>query len=121
MYQKTVVVGHLGGDPEMRHLPSGAPVANFSIATTRKWKSDDGPQEKTTWFRVSVFGKQAESCNQYLAKGRLVLVEGEIDVSAYTSKGGEAKASLELRARMVKFLGSKEADKPHVDEEEIPF
>ena len=122
MYQKTVVVGHLGGDPELRYLASGTPVANFSIATTRKWKSAEAqPQEKTTWFRVSVFGKQAEACNQYLAKGRLVLVEGEIDASAYTSKSGEAKASLELRARMVKFLGGKEAVSKPPDNEEIPF
>ena len=99
------------------------------FATTRKWTSAEGqPQEKTTWFRVSVFGKQAESCNQYLTKGRLVLVEGEIDASAYTSKtSGEARASLELRARTVRFLGGRgerpaetEAAPP-VDEEEIPF
>ena len=68
MYQNTIVVGHLGRDPEMRYLPSGTPVTSFSIATTRKWNNAEGqPQEKTTWFRVSVFGKQAESCNQYLA------------------------------------------------------
>jgi single-strand DNA-binding protein len=83
-------------------------VVNFSLATTRKWKSSDGtPQEKTTWFRVAVFGKQAETCAQYLKKGRAALVEGEVGVSAYTDKKtGEAKASLELLANKVRFLPS---------------
>lgn len=129
MYQNTVVVGHLGRDPEMRYLPSGTPVTSFSIATTRKWSDAEGqPQEKTTWFRVSVFGKQAEVCNQYLAKGRLVLVAGEIDASAWSDKTtGEARASLELRARTVRFLGGRgeRVEGPEApaaeDEEEIPF
>jgi single-strand DNA-binding protein len=129
VYQNTVVVGHLGRDPEMRYLPSGTPVTSFSIATTRKWSDAEGqPQEKTTWFRVSVFGKQAEVCNQYLAKGRLVLVAGEIDASAWSDKTtGEARASLELRARTVRFLGGRgeRVEGPEApaaeDEEEIPF
>jgi single-strand DNA-binding protein len=129
MYQNTVVVGHLGRDPEMRYLPSGTPVTSFSVATTRKWNDAEGQQqEKTTWFRVSVFGKQAEACNQYLTKGRLVLVAGEVDASAYTAKAtGEARASLELRARTVRFLGGRgeRAEEPDLappeDEEEIPF
>jgi len=129
MYQNTVVVGHLGRDPEMRYTPSGTPVTNFSIATTRKWTNAEGqPQEKTTWFRVSVFGKQAEACNQYLTKGRLVLVAGDIDVSAWTDKAtSEPRAKLELRARTVRFLGGRgeraEAPEgvPPAAEEEIPF
>lgn len=114
MYQSTTVVGYLGRDPEMRYLPSGNPVTSFSIATTRKWTNAEGqPQEKTTWFRVSVFGKQAEACNQYLAKGRLVLVEGEIDVSTWSDKStNEPRASLDLRARTVRFLGGAKGEKP---------
>ena len=135
MYQSTTVIGHLGRDPEMRYLPSGNPVTSFSMATTRKWNNAEGQlQEKTTWFRVSVFGKQAEPCNQYLAKGRLVLVEGDIDVSAWADKtSNEPRATLELRARTVRFLGGKgekveEAATPVAaaaaapeSEEEIPF
>ena len=131
MYQNTVVVGHLGRDPEMRYLPSGNPVTGFSIATNRKWTNAEGqPQEKTTWFRVSVFGKQAESCNQYLTKGSLVLVEGEIDVSTWSDKtSGDPRATLELRARTVRFLGGRgekaEGAEPGAAapeaEEEIPF
>ena len=79
MYQKIVIVGNLGRDPEMRYTPSGQPVTNLSVATNRKWTSADGtPGEETIWFRVSVWGKQAETCNQYLSKGRQVLVEGRL-------------------------------------------
>lgn len=133
MYQKTVVVGYLGRDPEMRYTPSGQAVTNFSVATTRKWTGQDGqPQEKTTWFRVAAWGKLAELCNQYLSKGRLVLVEGDIDASAYTGQDGQPRAGLELTARNVQFLGganqsgsydgdSTLRERGGVEEEEIPF
>jgi single-strand DNA-binding protein len=129
MYQSTVVVGHLGRDPEMRYTPDGTPVTTFSVATSRKWTNAEGePQERTTWFRVSTWRKLAETCNQYLTKGRLVLVEGDIDASAWTDKtSGEARASLELRARIVRFLGGRgerleTGEEPGPgSEEEIPF
>lgn len=106
MYQNTIVVGHLGRDPEMRYTPSGDPVVNFSVATSYRYTDREGQQqEKTTWFNVSVFGKQAESCNQYLSKGRLVLVEGEVSARAYTAQDGTPRASLDLRASRVRFLG----------------
>ena len=108
MYQQTIVVGHLGADPVMRYVPSGAAVTSFSVATTRKWTNADGtPGEKTTWYRVSAWRKLAEVCNQYLSKGRLVMVIGEASASAYMPKdgGSEPRASLELTAQTVKFLG----------------
>ena len=108
MYQKTVVVGHLGKDPEMRYTPSGVPVTSFSVATSRKWTNANGEQqEKTTWFRVTCWRKTAELAAQYLQKGRLVLVEGDIEASAWTDKEGAARASLELTATSVKFLGGR--------------
>ncbi|MCU0501770.1 MAG: single-stranded DNA-binding protein [Anaerolineae bacterium] len=108
MYQKTVVIGHLGKDPEMRYTPSGVPVTSFNIATTRKWTNANGEQqEKTTWFRVTCWRKTAELAAQYLQKGRLVLVEGDIEASAWTDKEGAARASLELTATTVKFLGGR--------------
>ena len=108
MYQKTVVVGHLGKDPEMRYTPSGVPVTSFSVATSRKWTNANGEQqEKTTWFRVTCWRKTAELAAQYLQKGRLVLVEGDIEASAWTDKEGNARASLELTATSVKFLGGR--------------
>ena len=107
MYQKTIIIGNLGRDPEMRYTPSGTAVTNLNVAVNRKWTGRDGqPQEKTTWFRVAAWDKLAELCNQYLSKGRLVLVEGEVEASAYTSQEGEARSSLELTARNVRFLGS---------------
>jgi single-strand DNA-binding protein len=106
MYQRTVIVGNLGRDPEMRYTASGTPVANFPVATNRKWSDNDGNlQEETTWFRVSVFGRQAEVCNQFLQKGRTVLCDGDIRTSTYTDQNGVERNSWELRASVVKFMG----------------
>ena len=129
MYQNTVVVGHLGRDPEMRYTPDGTPVTTFSIATTRKWTDAEGqPQERTTWFRVTAWRKLAEPCNQYLTKGQLVLVAGDVDVSTWSDKtSGEPRATLELRARLVRFLSAKgekvetAEEAAPAAEEEIPF
>src|SRR5512138_2597642 len=108
MYQKTVVIGHLGKDPEMRYTPSGVPVTSFSMATSRRWTNQNGEQqEKTTWFRVTCWRKLAETAAQYLQKGKLILVEGDIDATAYTDREGHPRASLELTATTLKFLGPK--------------
>jgi single-strand DNA-binding protein len=105
MYQKTLVIGYLGKDPEMRYTPTGVPVTSFSVATTRRWTNANGEQqEKTTWFRVICWRKQAELTAQYLQKGALVLLEGEIDASAWTDREGHPRASLELTATNVRFL-----------------
>ena len=123
MYQSVTVIGHLGRDPEMRYTSSGVPVTNFSVATSRKWTDAAGAaQEKTTWFKVSAWRKLAEVCNQYLHKGQLVMVEGEVDASAWTGQYGAAKATLELTARTVKFLSRGEAQEAAPqDETEVPF
>ncbi len=108
MFQKTLVVGHLGQDPQMRYTPTGVPVTSFSVATTRRWSNANGEQqEKTTWFRVTCWRKLAELAAQYLQKGRLVLVEGDVDAQAFTDKQGNLRASLELTATTVRFLGSR--------------
>jgi single-strand DNA-binding protein len=108
MYQKTIVVGHLGRDPEMRYTPTGVPVTSFSMATTRRWTNASGePQEKTTWFRVTCWRRLAENAAQYLHKGSLVLVEGEIDASAWTDKEGNPRASLDLNAVNWRFVGGR--------------
>ncbi|MBX7233981.1 MAG: single-stranded DNA-binding protein [Caldilineales bacterium] len=131
MYQKTIVIGHLGRDPEMRYTPSGLAVTSFSVASSRKWTDKNGQQqEKTTWFRVTAWDKLGELCNQYLTKGKLVFVEGDIDASAYTSQDGQPRASLELTARNIRFLSGggqgSEAEgvlreRGPVMEEDIPF
>ena len=107
-YEHTLIVGNLGNDPEMRYTPNGKAVANFSVAVNRKYAGKDGKTvEKTKWFRVTAWDKLAETCNQYLRKGRQVLVTGEVKASAYANQAGEPAASLELTAREVKFLGGK--------------
>ncbi len=131
MYQHVVVVGNVGRDPEMRYTPQGTAVTNFTVAVNRRWKNQDGEQqEKTTWFRVTAWGKLAETCNEYLAKGRLVLVEGEVEASAWMGQDGEPRATLELRAQNVRFLGGKgttgseqaEAPAPApAEEDNLPF
>jgi single-strand DNA-binding protein len=115
VYQRLVLVGNLGRDPEMRYTPNGTPITNFPMATSRKWTDAQGQlKEETAWFRISVYGKQAENCNQYLAKGRQVLVEGTLVADektggprVYQRKDGTAGASFEVRATTVRFLSRK--------------
>ncbi len=115
MYQKVVIVGNLGRDPEMRYTPDGRPVTNFSVATNRRWTNQDGSQgEETAWFRISAWGKLAETCNQYLTKGRQVLVEGILrpdpntgGPKIWTRQDGTAGASFEVMANTVRFLGGR--------------
>lgn len=112
MYQKYVIIGNLGADPELRYAPSGQAYVQFSLAANREWTTDAGEEQKeTTWFRVVVWGKQAESCHAYLSKGRRVLVEGErLRVSPYLKRDGQPAASLELTARTVRFMDAKGAN-----------
>jgi single-strand DNA-binding protein len=109
MFQQITLIGNLGNDPEMRYAPSGDAVTSFSLAVSRKWKDSSGEaKEKTVWFRISVWGNQAEPCSQYLAKGRQVMVLGEIEEPrVFTDKSGTARAALEVKAQQVKFLGQK--------------
>ena len=106
MYQQITLIGNLGGDPEMRQAPSGDPVTSFSVATSRSWTGQDGQrQEKTVWFRVSAWQRLAETCNQYLAKGKRVMVVGELDEPYVgTDDSGNARVTLKVRARNVQFL-----------------
>ena len=141
-YQLLVIVGNLGRDPEMRYTPSGQAVCNFSVATTRQYAGAAGQIKKeTTWFRVTVWGKQAENCNQYLRKGSKVLIEGRLNADPATGgphifarKDGSAGANYELTASNIKFLSNKKdgnggegeeengpQHEPAVDESDIPF
>lgn len=119
-FQTLILVGNLGKDPEKRFFSDGRAVTNFSMAVNKKYTNAEGALvEKTTWFNVSVYGKQADSCEQYLKKGSLVLVEGEVqDPYAFASKeNGDPMATNQVVAHNVKFLHTekKEAD------EEMPF
>lgn len=100
------IIGHLGRDPEIRYMPDGSAVCNFSVATSEKSRD----QEYTTWWRVNVWGKQAESCKQYLSKGRAVCVQGRVGMRSYTDNGGVERQSLEVNAQQVVFLGGRDND-----------
>src|SRR5690606_12253690 len=113
MHQVLTIVGNLGRDPELRYLPSGEAVCNLSVATNRRWndRQTGEAQEEVCWFRVSVWGKQAEAVNEYLSKGRQVLVEGRLRPDpetggprVYLRQDGTAGASFEVVAQTVRFL-----------------
>src|SRR5215469_15251842 len=106
---KVLLIGNLGRDPEVRYLPSGNPVANFSIATSENFTDRNGSkQEKTDWHNIVVYGKQAENCGQYLKKGRQVFIEGRISYRNYEAKDGSGKRYVtEIVAQSVQFLGGR--------------
>ncbi len=144
MYQKIIIVGNLGRDPEMRYMPDGTAVTSFSVATNRRWTDGaTGEQrDETTWFRVSLWGRRAEVANEYLSKGSKVLVEGRIKPDPntggprlWTRQDGTVGASFEVTATNFAFVGSKadageysdaaggapSAAAPAQEEDEIPF
>jgi single-strand DNA-binding protein len=118
MYHTIIIVGNLGKDPELRYLASGQAVCDFNIATSRQYTSSNGQQVKETiWFRITTWGKQAETCNQYLKKGSKVLVEGRLSPDpatggpkTYTKKDGTPGASYDITASTVRFLSSRGED-----------
>ena len=106
MVNKAIIIGNLGRDPEVRFTTSGRAMAKFPVATSEKWKDQDGnPQERTDWHNIVVWGKQAETCGQYLSKGRQVYVEGSIRTRSYDDKDGNKRYTTEIVARDVRFLG----------------
>jgi single-strand DNA-binding protein len=135
--QKIMYEGYLAADPEMRFLPSGQAVTNFRMGSTRQWKSKDGQvQKETTWFKVSVWGAQAEIVNQYASKGDLVIVEGRLKPDketggpiVFSRNDGSAGASYEITADPfgVRILGKRNAVSADVESDvedspdEIPF
>ena len=160
MYHKIALIGNLGGDPEMRYTPSGTAVTSFNVATTTKtsktrngqevpcpagWKESYNGRnwELTTWWRVTAWRQLAETCNQFLHKGSQVYVEGEIkgetnngtqNPRVWTGNDGTPRASFEITARMVRFIGARgeraegtpyeEPEEPppgFVEENDIPF
>jgi single-strand DNA-binding protein len=103
---KVILVGRLGQNPEVRYTPSGAAVANFSVATNESWTDKAGAkQERTEWHKVVVWGKLAELCNQYLAKGRQVYLEGRLQTRQWQDKDNQTKYTTEVQAQVVQFLG----------------
>jgi len=105
---KVIVLGNLGKDPEVRYLPNGDPVCNFSIATTEKWKDKSGEkQEKTEWHRITFFGRLAEIAGEYLKKGSPVYVEGSLQTRKYTDKDGVERYVTEIKGYSMQLLGGR--------------
>ncbi|MBI2350124.1 MAG: single-stranded DNA-binding protein [Deltaproteobacteria bacterium] len=103
---KAILIGNLGKDPEVRFTANGRAVARFPIATSEVWNDAEGNrQERTEWHNIVVWGKQGESCGQYLAKGRQVFVEGSIRTRTYDDKSGNKRYITEIVAQRVRFLG----------------
>src|SRR5437867_435406 len=119
---KVILIGRLGADPEVRYTPSGAPVANFRIATSESWNDKQGQrQERTEWHRIVAWGKLAELCGEYLSKGRQVFVEGRLQTRAWDDREGNKRYTTEIQAREITFLGGRgeaaERKQPAVSEE----
>jgi single-strand DNA-binding protein len=107
MFNKVFLLGNLGRDPEVRSLPSGQPVANFTMATSRKWRDRDGnQQEQTEWHQIVCFGRLAEIAGQYLTKGKQVFVEGRIQTRSWDDRNsGEKRYRTEVVADNFQMLG----------------
>ena len=123
---KVILVGNLGSDPEMRYTPNGKAVTSFSVATNRRYTTSAGEsRDETDWFRISVWGKQAEMCNQFLSKGKQVYVEGRLHARNWEGQNGQTRTSLEVSAERVLFLGRRPAasapEEGEIVPEDLPF
>lgn len=114
---KMLVIGNLGSDPEMRYTPNGNPVTSFTVATNRNYTTSSGERrEETEWFRVVAWNQLAETCNQFLAKGRRVYVEGRLKSSTWTGQDGQTRFRNEINANTVLFLDRSGGDGPGSEE-----
>jgi single-strand DNA-binding protein len=105
---KVFLMGNLTRDPELRYVPSGTAVANFTVAVSRAYKSATGEKkEEVSFIRVVIWGKMAEVCGEYLTKGRPVLVEGRLQSRSWEGQDGQKKSTMEVIANSVQFLGAR--------------
>lgn len=125
---KVILLGYLGSDPDVRYTSGGKMVTKFSIATNEKWKAEDGtPQQRTEWHKVTTFGRLAEICRDYLAKGKQVYLEGKIQTNTWDKKG-ETRYFTEIIAHQVQFLSDGDGSEkrasnepPPTSEDDVPF
>lgn len=123
---KIMLIGNLGSEPEMRYTPNGKAVTSFRMATSRRYTTSAGEsREETEWFRVSVWGKQAESCNQFLSKGKRVYIEGRLHSRSWEGQDGQMRTSLEVSANRVIFLDRAApvslTEEGELEPEDLPF
>jgi single-strand DNA-binding protein len=105
---KVILIGNLGGDPELRSTPGGTSVASFTLATNESWNDKDGNrQERTEWHRIVAWGRLAEICGQYLRKGRQVYIEGRLQTRSWEDKQGNQRKTTEIVARDMQMLGGR--------------
>jgi single-strand DNA-binding protein len=110
---RIIIVGNLGGEPEMRFTPAGQPVTSFNVATNRRYTTSAGEQrEETEWFTVVTWRKLAEQCNQFLSKGQLVYVEGRLHSQTWDGQDGQKHFKNEIVADTVRFLSGKQGAAP---------
>ena len=117
-----ILSGRLGKDPDVRYTPNGKANTSFSLATTERWKNEDGKQEKTEWHNIVVWGKQAETCGEYLHKGDFIIVNGKIQTRSW-EKDGVKQYKTEINMTSFEFgpKASKESTSPPTDEDDLPF
>lgn len=106
---KAIIIGHVGADPEIKFMPSGKAVANFSVATSDAWKDKQSGenQEATEWHRVVAFGRLAEIVGEYVAKGSMIYIEGKIQTRSWDDQGGQKRYMTEIIASQMQMLGGK--------------
>lgn len=115
---KVILLGHLGGDPELRYLPDGSPVASFSVATNETWKDKNGEkQERTEWHRCQAWGRLAEIAGEYLKKGAPVYLEGKIRTRKWQDKSGQDRYTTEIVVERLQMLGGKRDETESVEGE----
>jgi single-strand DNA-binding protein len=140
-FNKIIICGNLGRDPELRYTAQGTPVCSFSMATNERRKDKNGEmQDHTTWFRITLWNRLAETASQYLQKGRQVYIEGRLRVEEYIDRDGKPRHSLEVFGTDMQFIGSRGDDaamperaasasasagpadsQPDLSDEDIPF
>lgn len=109
-FNKIIIVGNLGRDPELRYTPQGIAVCNISLATNEKKRDKSGEmQDVTTWFRVTLWRNQAENAAKYLTKGSPIYIEGRLGVEEWTDRDGKERYTLEVQATEMHFIGSRGA------------
>lgn len=110
-FNKIILVGNLGRDPELRYTPQGSAVCNISVATSEKRRDKSGEtQDITTWFRVTLWEKKAEAAAKYLTKGSSIYIEGRLRVEEWTDRDGKNRSTLEVQGTDMQFLGGNRAE-----------
>ncbi len=132
-FNKVILLGNLTRDPEVRYTPNGIAVASFAIAVNRKYKQGDETKEEVSYIDIVVFGKQAESCGQYISKGDSVLIDGRLQQRRWETEEGQKRNKIEVVAQSVNFMPKRSsggnqqhghaepAQEAPVDEGDIPF